>query len=68
MGLTPFLNGWSYMGKKFMVDEDGQGLIEYMLIISLVAIVVIVALTFTGLTLKDYYSETVNEVTAPMGG
>jgi pilus assembly protein Flp/PilA len=34
--------------KNFLMDEDGQGMVEYGLIIGLVAIVVIGALTLLG--------------------
>lgn len=34
--------------KNFLMDEDGQGMVEYGLIIGLVAIVVIGALTILG--------------------
>jgi pilus assembly protein Flp/PilA len=34
--------------KKLYQDEDGQGLVEYALIASLIAIAAIVALTFLG--------------------
>lgn len=33
---------------KFLRDEDGQGMVEYGLIIGLIAVVVIVALTVLG--------------------
>lgn len=35
--------------REFARNEEGQGLVEYVLIIALIAIVVIVALTFLGL-------------------
>lgn len=50
------------MVEKFIIDEDGQGLIEYLLIISLVALVVIVALTIFGITLTNNYNRTVNKL------
>ena len=34
--------------KKFFKDENGQGMVEYGLIIALIAVVVIVALTAVG--------------------
>ncbi len=54
------------MHKKSMKDEGGQGLIEYVLIIALVALVVLVALSLFGLKVSNLYNETVNGVTAPM--
>lgn len=54
------------MLKKLVCGKKGQGLIEYMLIISLVAIVVIVALTFFGWNVKNQYNETINGVASPL--
>ena len=45
--------------KKFMQilkDEDGQGMVEYALIIALIAVVVIVAITALGGGIKDTLS------------
>jgi pilus assembly protein Flp/PilA len=39
----------------FSVKESGQGLVEYALIIALVAIVIIIAVTAFGESLLDYY-------------
>lgn len=36
------------MIRKFMVEEEGQGLVEYALIIGLIAVVAIAALTASG--------------------
>lgn len=41
---------------------------EYMLIISLVALVVIAVLTVFGLNVNNYYNNTANELTKPLGG
>lgn len=43
--------------KKFWNDESGQGMVEYGLIIALVAIVIIAALTAMGGSLKDKFNE-----------
>lgn len=56
------------MIERFLVDEEGQGLMEYVMILFFVAVVVIIALTVFGLDLKNFYNETVNGVTSPMGG
>lgn len=39
-------------------EEDGQGMVEYALIIALIAIVVIVALTGLGGKIKDLFTNT----------
>ena len=41
------------MLKKFFKDESGQGMVEYALIIALIAVVVIVAVTALGGGIKD---------------
>lgn len=44
--------------------EKGQGLVEYALILVLIAIVVIVALTFLGPTISNVF----NEISANLSG
>lgn len=39
--------------------KSGQGLVEYALIIGLIAIVAIAALSATSATLKDFYFDTI---------
>lgn len=46
-------------------DEEGQGLVEYALIIVLIAIVVILALTFLGEQITDIFNYIGDELTAP---
>jgi pilus assembly protein Flp/PilA len=41
--------------KNLFVDEEGQGLVEYALILVLIAIVVIAALTFLGKKVNDTF-------------
>ncbi len=41
--------------KNLFQDESGQGMVEYGLILALVAVVVIVALTFMGDQIKDIF-------------
>lgn len=41
--------------KNLFVDEEGQGLVEYALILVLIAIVVIAALTFLGDKVNDTF-------------
>jgi pilus assembly protein Flp/PilA len=41
--------------KNLFVDEEGQGLVEYALILVLIAIVVIAALTFLGTKVNDTF-------------
>ena len=43
--------------KRFFKDESGQGMVEYGLIIALVAIVIIGALTAMGGGIKDKFTD-----------
>jgi pilus assembly protein Flp/PilA len=45
--------------------EEGQGLVEYALILLLIALVVIGALTLTGTTLNQIYLNISNSIPAP---
>ena len=46
----------------YMPAEDGQGLVEYALIIMLIALVVIAIVTIFGTTLVETYSRITSEV------
>ena len=43
--------------KNLLKDESGQGMVEYGLILALVAVVVIVALTFLGDQIKAIFQD-----------
>ena len=49
--------------KKFFQNESGQGMVEYGLIIALIAVVVIVALTNLGGKVKDIFTNIGNKMT-----
>ena len=49
--------------KKFFMNEEGQGMVEYGLIIALVAVVVIAAITLLGNGIGDKF----NEITDNLG-
>ncbi|HUG56431.1 MAG TPA: Flp family type IVb pilin [Candidatus Limnocylindrales bacterium] len=51
----------AHMG--FWRDESGQGLVEYALIIAVIAIAVIVAMVFFRGQLQNLYSDIANNVT-----
>jgi len=51
--------------RGFIGNEEGQGLVEYALIIALVAIVVIVALKFLGGTVGNTYNNIGNNLAPP---
>jgi pilus assembly protein Flp/PilA len=46
------------MLSKWLKDEEGQGMVEYGLIIALIAIVVIVALALLGPKIRDIFNRT----------
>jgi pilus assembly protein Flp/PilA len=48
---------------EFVRNEDGQGLVEYALIIAVIAIAVIVAMVFFREQLKNYFSGIGNSLT-----
>jgi pilus assembly protein Flp/PilA len=47
---------------SFRADDDGQGLAEYALILSLIAIVAIIALVFLGTQVSNILSDVGNSV------
>lgn len=51
------------MFKHFFVEEEGQTLVEYGLLISLIALVVIAALSVFGGKVKDNFNAASNQFT-----
>ena len=49
--------------KKFLMNEEGQGMVEYGLIIALVAVVVIGAITALGGGVGTTFGKITNELT-----
>jgi pilus assembly protein Flp/PilA len=54
--------------RGFMGNEEGQGLVEYALIIALVAIVVIISLTLLGRRVSNSYTNIAGALGGPGGG
>ncbi|KXG45084.1 hypothetical protein U473_11050 [Tepidibacillus decaturensis] len=54
--------------KEALQNEKGQGMVEYGLIIALIAVVVIVALTTMGGNLKDLFNKVAGDVSSTSGG
>ncbi len=48
--------------KDFLMDENGQGMVEYALIIGLIAIVAVVALVVLGPRIRDMFDRTNEEL------
>jgi len=51
----------------YLPREDGQGLVEYALILALVAIIVIAILTLLGPQIGNVFSTIVTELTGAVG-
>lgn len=49
--------------KRFLVEEDGQGMAEYGLILLLVAIAVVTTLTALGTEISNVFTEIKDELT-----
>lgn len=48
--------------KDFLKDENGQGMVEYALIIGLIAIVAVVALVVLGPQIRDLFNRSNEEM------
>ena len=53
--------------KNFFKNESGQGMVEYGLIIALIAIAVIAALQLLGPAVKGIFDNATNELNEAMG-
>ncbi len=56
------------MLKKFLMDENGQGMVEYGLILALIAVVVIVALTALGPRIKGIFNGVARKIDGTTSG
>lgn len=50
------------MFKNFFKNEEGQGMVEYALIIALIAVVVIAAVTLIGTNIKGKFETVADEI------
>ncbi len=48
--------------KRRMTKEEGQGMVEYGLIIAVIAVVVLIALTPVGTAVSDVFTSIVNSI------
>lgn len=55
---------WELM-KPYLKRQEGQGMVEYGLILALIAVVVIGALTLMGDNLKGMFNGTAGKITTP---
>ena len=56
------------MFRRFLTDESGQGMVEYGLIIALVAVAVIVALKLLAPAISKIFTDSSNELNGAAGG
>lgn len=50
------------MLKRFLKDESGQGMVEYALIIALIAVVVIAVVAALGTSISDVFTQSSDEL------
>jgi len=50
------------MFKRFIFEEDGQSLVEYGLLMALIALVIVVAVTAFGNAVSNTYGKTTNKM------
>ena len=48
---------WTAYQSRFMKDEEGASMVEYALLVALIAVVVIAAALFLGTEINDKFSE-----------
>ena len=70
LGRNVMINYWflklrNYIKESLAFDETGQTLVEYALIILLIAIALVVAVTLLGGTLSNTYDHIVNSIPSP---
>ena len=51
------LRMWTALQARFVSDEDGASLVEYGLLVALIAIVAILAITFVGTSVDSNFTE-----------
>ena len=55
---------WTAYQSRLIKDEDGASMVEYALLVALIAVVVIAAALFLGTEINDKFSEVGNTVDA----
>jgi Flp pilus assembly pilin Flp len=46
---------------SFLTDQEGQGMIEYTLVVAILAVTIIAAMVAIGPSIRDMYSETIDK-------
>ena len=55
---------WTAFQSRYIKDEDGASMVEYALLVALIAVVVIAAALFLGTEINDKFSEVGNTLEA----
>jgi pilus assembly protein Flp/PilA len=55
---------WTAIQARFIKDEEGASMVEYALLVALIAVVVIAAALFLGTEINDKFSEVGNTLEA----
>ena len=58
------LRMWTAYQSRFVNDEEGASMVEYALLVALIAVVVIAAALFLGTEINDKFSEVGNTLEA----
>ncbi len=53
---------WTYVQERLAADDRGASLVEYALLVVLIAIVAIIAIQFAGEQVSDTFSEIASEL------
>ena len=51
------LRMWTALQARFVADEDGASLVEYGLLVALIAVVAIIAITFVGQSVESNFQD-----------
>ena len=49
------LRMWTALQSRFVADEEGASLVEYALLVALIAVVALIAIQFVGETISDEF-------------
>lgn len=56
------LRMWTALQSRFVADEEGASLVEYALLVALIAVVALIAIRFLGETISDEFNSVGNEL------
>ena len=54
---STMLRMWTALQARFVADEDGASLVEYGLLVALIAVVAIIAITFVGQSVDSNFQD-----------